>query len=336
MNSASDAHNGQPAASGAGYPRLLGDVGGTNARFAWQSHAGAPVSHVASSLCNDHDALIDAMRHFLRVQGLPTPRACGIGIANPINGDRVQMTNHHWSFSIGELQRALGFEKLVVINDFAAVALSRPALCSADLQAIGGGQGVDGAALAVLGPGTGLGVAGLLRLAPGQEVPITGEGGHATLAASDEDEAAVIAALRARFDHVSAERALSGPGLVNLYEATAAVEGKPVHVLAPADIIERARAGSDPVCQRALALFCAFLGSVAGNLALTLGARGGVYLAGGIAPRIVTELRASKFRERFEGKGRFKAYLAPIPTQVIASAVAPGFLGASRALDLAL
>ena len=317
------------------FPRLLGDVGGTNARFAWQSHAGAPLSQVASSLCNDHDALIDAMRHHLRVHGLPTPRACGIGIANPVTGDRVQMTNHHWSFSIGELERALGVERLVVINDFAAVALSLPALDADDLQAIGGGQGVGGAPLAVLGPGTGLGVAGLLRPAPGHEVPVTGEGGHVTLAASDDAEAAVIAALRARFDHVSAERALSGPGLVNLYEATAMVQGHAVQVLAAVDIIERARAGSDPVCQRALAHFCALLGSVAGNLALTLGARGGVYVAGGIAPRIIGELRASKFRERFEGKGRFKAYLAPIPTQVIASAVAPAFLGASRALDQA-
>ena len=317
------------------FPRLLGDVGGTNARFAWQSHAGAPLSQVASSLCKDHDALIDAMRHHLRVHGLPTPRACGIGIANPVTGDRVQMTNHHWSFSIGELERALGVERLVVINDFAAVALSLPALDADDLQAIGGGQGVGGAPLAVLGPGTGLGVAGLLRPAPGHEVPVTGEGGHVTLAASDDAEAAVIAALRARFDHVSAERALSGPGLVNLYEATAMVQGHAVQVLAAADIIERARAGSDPVCQQALAHFCALLGNVAGNLALTLGARGGVYVAGGIAPRIIGELRASKFRERFEGKGRFKAYLAPIPTQVIASAVAPAFLGASRALDQA-
>ncbi len=317
------------------YPRLLGDVGGTNARFAWQASIGAPLSHVASSLCNDHDALIDAIGHHLRVHGLPTPRACSIGIANPVTGDRVQMTNHHWSFSIGELERALGVEKMVVINDFAAIALSLPALGAGDLQAIGGGQGIDGAPLAVLGPGTGLGVAGLLRPAPGHEVPIVGEGGHATLAASDDVEAAVIAALRARFDHVSAERALSGPGLVNLYEATAAVQGQAVQVLAAADIIDRARAGSDPVCQQALAHFCAFLGSVAGNLALTFGARGGVFLAGGIAPRIVDELRASKFRERFVGKGRFEAYLAPISTQVIASAVAPAFLGASRALDQA-
>ena len=317
------------------YPRLLADVGGTNARFAWQEYAGGTLSHLASSLCADHGSLLEAVRHHLRVQALNAPRACAFGIANPITGDRVQMTNHHWSFSISELERDLGVERLVVINDFTAVALSLPALAAPDLRRIGGGRGVAGGALAVLGSGTGLGVAGLLRPVPGAEFAITGEGGHATLAAADDAEEAIIAVLRARFGHVSGERALSGPGLVNLHEATAAVHGQTAGILAPAEIIERARNGSDPLCQLALAHFCALLGSMAGNLALTLGARGGVYLAGGIAPRIVVELRESKFRERFEGKGRFNAYLAPIPTHVIVSAVAPALLGASRALDRA-
>jgi len=315
------------------YPRLLGDVGGTNARFAWQHAPGAPLDHVASSLCKDHDSLIDAIRHHLRVHALPTPRACAIGIANPVVGDRVQMTNHHWSFSIRELQQALGVERLVVLNDFAATALSLPGLAPEQLRRIGGGQSVDGAPLAVLGPGTGLGVSGLLKARSGDWVALNGEGGHVTLPAFDDQEAAVIGMLRRRFDHVSAERALSGPGLVNLYKATAALAGDTVHTLGPSDVIDRARHHGDAACRKALDHFCAFLGAVAGNLALTLGARGGVYVAGGIAPRIVGELEASTFRQRFEDKGRFGAYLSEIPTFVIASDVSPAFIGASRALD---
>jgi glucokinase len=315
------------------YPRLLGDVGGTNARFAWQDAPGAPLSHVASSLCNDHDSLIDAIRHHLQVHALPQPRACGIGIANPIVGDRVQMTNHHWSFSIQELKQALGVERLVVLNDFAATALSLPGLAPGQLRHIGGGQAIEGAPIAVLGPGTGLGVSGLLRSASGHLVALDGEGGHATLPAFDAAEAAVIDVLRQRFEHVSAERVLSGPGLVNLYEAMATLRGDTVRTLAPSDVIERARHHDDASCKAALAHFCAFLGTVAGNLALTLGARGGVYLAGGIAPRITGELESSLFRQRFESKGRFASYLSRIPTFVIASDVSPAFIGASRALD---
>ena len=315
------------------FPRLLGDVGGTNARFAWQHEPGAALSHVASFLCNDHDSLSDAIRHHLHVHALPAPRACAIGIANPIVGDRVQMTNHHWSFSIRELKQTLGVDRLIVLNDFAATALSLPGLAREQLRRIGGGEAVEGAPLAVLGPGTGLGVSGLLQPGPGHFLPLNGEGGHVTLPAFDPEEAALIDMLRQRFGHASAERALSGPGLVNLYEAVATLAGDTVRTLTPSEVIERARLHGDPVCRKALEHFCAFLGAVAGNLALTLGARGGVYIAGGIAPRIFGELESSAFRERFEAKGRFKDYLARIPTYVISSDVSPAFLGASRALD---
>jgi glucokinase len=315
------------------YPRLLGDVGGTNARFAWQEEPGADLSHVGSWLCSEHDSLLDAIRHHLQVHALPTPRACGIGIANPITGDQVRMTNHHWSFSIADLQKNLGVDRLVVINDFTAVALSLPWLAAQHLRRIGGGEAVSGAPLAIMGPGTGLGVSGLFQAPSGQFVAINGEGGHVTLAANDAEETRLIDALRHRFGHVSVERALSGPGLVNLYEAIAGLDGAPVLPLAPADVVERARSGSDALCSKALRHFCELLGSVAGNLALTLGARGGVYLAGGIAPRIFDVLESSAFRQRFEGKGRFSSYLAQIPTWVIASEVSPALLGASRALD---
>jgi glucokinase len=308
-------------------------VGGTNARFAWQEEPGAALSHVGSWLCNEHDSLLDAIHHHLRVHVLPTPAACGIGLANPVAGDQVRMTNHHWSFSIADLQSRLGVQKLVVINDFTAIALSLPDLSPLQLRRIGGGQAAPGAPLAVLGPGTGLGVSGLLPTPSGPLAAINGEGGHVTLPAQDADEAALIEVLRRRFGHASAERALSGPGLVNLYEAVATIAGDMVRTLTPSEVIERARR-DDVACRRALSHFCALLGAVAGNLALTLGARGGVYVAGGIAPRIFDELESSLFRQRFEDKGRFSDYLSRIPTYVISSDVSPALVGASRAIDV--
>ena len=315
-------------------PRLLGDIGGTNARFAWQTHSSASPSDISSYPCAKHDSLLDAIRHYLGEHGRLTPRLCAIGIANPINGDRVQMTNHHWSFSILELQRALGLERLIVINDFTALALSLPTLTAADLRKIGPGAATPGAPLALLGPGTGLGVSGLLPAGTRGFAPISGEGGHVTLSAGDDREAAVVQWLRQRFGHASAERALSGPGLVNLYEASCALSAEAVQALGPSDVIERARSGSDPCCRKALELFCGFLGSVAGDLALTLGARGGVFIGGGIAPRMLTEIERSSFRERFESKGRFRDYLSGIPTVVIDAAIPPALCGAARALDV--
>lgn len=317
------------------YPRLLGDIGGTNARLAWASEPGAPLTDIARYRCADHGSLAAAIQRYLVEHGKQQgPRACGIGIANPVTGDEVKMTNHHWSFSISQLKRELAVEQLAVVNDFTALALSLPALGPQDLLPIGGGEASRGEAMAVLGPGTGLGVSGLLPAPGGGYLPVAGEGGHSTLAANDEQEAAVIECLRKRFGHVSAERVLSGPGLVNLYEAVAALAGQVATQLDPSEIVERARLGADPLCEEAIDLFCRFLGSFAGNVALTLGARGGVYIGGGIAPRLLPELRASRFRERFEGKGRFQGYLAQIPCLLINAAVSPALIGASRALEI--
>ncbi|HEY1092478.1 MAG TPA: glucokinase, partial [Burkholderiaceae bacterium] len=207
------------------YPRLLGDVGGTNARFAWAESADAPLSDIAQYPCADYPSLAAAISGYMETLRRPRPSACGIGIANPVVGDQIKMTNHHWSFSISQLRQQLQVERLAVINDFTALALSLPALGDADRQAIGGGTPVGGEPLAVIGAGTGLGMSGLLPSAEGRHVAVAGEGGHASLAANDEEEAAVIALLRERFGHVSAERALSGPGLVNLYEACSRLAG---------------------------------------------------------------------------------------------------------------
>jgi glucokinase len=245
------------------------------------------------------------------------------------------MTNHPWSFSIAELQRALGAEHCLVINDFTALALSLPRLGPGDLRALGGGVPATGTPLALLGPGTGLGVSALLP-GPGATVSaLSGEGGHVTLAAADDDEAALIALLRQRFGHVSAERVLSGRGLINLYDAVCTLAGQAPRPLQPSELTRAAIDGSDEACVRTVRLFTGFLGGVAGDLVLTLGARGGVYVGGGIVPRLGTAFDAGLFRARFEHKGRFASYLQAVPAWVI-TASAPALLGADRALTLGL
>jgi len=322
------------------FPRLLGDVGGTNARWAWQPQAGAPIERVRSLPCAAFDAIDACIAQYLKIEGLPAPRCAAFGIATPITGDAVQMTNHPWRFSIAALQAKLGVERLLVLNDFEALAQAVPALAGDALRAVGGGSGGGLAGrgnLAVIGPGTGLGVAGLVADGRGGWTTVVGEGGHVTLAASSAREASLLAILRERFGHASAERALSGPGLVNLYAAICMLEGEAARTLDPADVITQALAHGDARCDQcaeALSTFAALLGSVAGNLALTLGARGGVYIGGGIVPRLGAQFDALPFRARFEAKGRFKSYLEPIPTWVI-TASAPALLGAARALDRA-
>jgi glucokinase len=241
------------------------------------------------------------------------------------------MTNHHWSFSIAALKNHYQFEQFMVINDFTALALALPEIARSELHQIGPGAEVEGSPKALIGAGTGLGVSGLLPSGKSDWVPISGEGGHVSLSAQTEEEAAVIAHLRTRFGHVSAERVLSGPGLVNLYEASAAIDSRSPALNIPEEILQAS--DTDPDCKRAVQWFCAFLGSVAGDLALTLGARGGVYIGGGIAPRLLAILERSEFRARFEDKGRFRSYLSTIPTWVIVSEHSPALIGAARALE---
>ena len=317
------------------YPRLLGDVGGTNARWAWQARAGAAPERVRTLACKDFHVVDACIAQYLLDESLPAPRHAAFGIATAVTGDAVQMTNHPWRFSIAGLRASLGLERLLVLNDFEALAQAVPSLGAGDLRPVGSGVAVVGASMAVLGAGTGLGVSGLVADGRGGWSPIVGEGGHVTLAAGNAREASLLAVLRERFGHVSAERALSGPGLVNLYEAVCVLDGEAVESLAPADVLARALGEASArcvQCEEALATFAALLGSVAGNLALTLGARGGVYIGGGIVPRLGAQFDALPFRARFEDKGRFRSYLAAIPSWVI-TAEAPALLGAARALD---
>jgi glucokinase len=301
--------------SGTGGLRLIGDIGGTNARFAVaeDGHC-ADMHHVA---VKDHPTLQGALQAYLAT--LPParrPRRAVLAIAGPVAGDAIHLTNSAWSFSITELRRALGLSALIIVNDFAATAFAVPFLPASELEVVGPKLPTLQGPVGVIGPGTGLGVGALLPV-DGRWVSLPGEGGHVTMAAVDDEQADLLSRLRRRFDHVSAERLLSGAGLVNLYAVLCERDGVTAAPLAPADVTDRAVHGQDAQCTRAFALFCAMLGTAAGDLALTLGARGGIYIAGGILPRFREAFAASAFRVRFEAKGRFRDYLATVPTTLI-------------------
>lgn len=323
-----------PAAQPAPYPRLLGDIGGTHARFAWQSQPGGPLEDTGIYLCARFGTLEACVKQYLTDHNKTTPVCAAMGIATQILGDWVTMPNNPWAFSISALKQALQLEQLLFINDFTALALSLPDLQASDLHCIQAGQAAARAPLALLGPGTGLGVSGLFCTAQGTYVAISGEGGHVTLSADNERETAVLSYLRQRFGHASAERALCGPGLVHLYEAVCAIDSQPSEALQPSEVMARAQWQSDPSAVAALALFFSFLGSVAGNLALTLGALGGLYVGGGIVPRALLEFEKSQFLPRYLQKGRYQDYLRQIPIHVITARISPALMGAARALDM--
>jgi glucokinase len=293
---------------------LLGDIGATNARFSLLSNGS--LNAISSFEVAKFGQFTDALVIFIKKHCAHTQiHKALLAIAGPIKGERIALTNSSWVIDISELQTVFGLEARI-INDFEAVALSLPSLTSADLAGIGGGKSELGAPIAVLGPGSGLGVACLVDRS-GRRVVIASEGGHATLAPTCEQEDRIVNQLRKRFGHVSAERVISGSGLENIYQTIAALEALESPPRNAAEITKNALNGECQLARRSLQAFCAFLGSFAGNVALTFGARGGVYIAGGIAPRILNFLVQSEFRERFEAKGRFQSYLKAIPTYVI-------------------
>ncbi|WP_310567925.1 glucokinase [Hydrogenophaga sp.] len=321
-------------ASARPFPRLLADVGGTNARFAWQASAGAPITDVRVLPCADYPTLPAAMHAYLGGLNQGRPQAAAIAIANPITGDEVRMTNHHWVFSQSAVKAEFGLQTLQLLNDFTALALALPVLPADELRQVGGAAVVPDAPIALLGAGTGLGVSGLLPDRRGGWLPIEGEGGHVTLPAVSARERLVMDGLIQRYGRASAERLLCGQGLVDACAILCAADGVPERALgSAAEVTDAALAGQLPQAVEALTHFCALLGSVAGNLALTLGARGGVFIGGGIVPRLGDGFDRSPFRQRFEAKGRFSAYLQPIPVWVITSRQSPALMGAARALD---
>ncbi|NUT41294.1 MAG: glucokinase [Thermoactinospora sp.] len=299
---------------------LVADIGGTNARFALVDGPGARLEQIEVLAVADHATLDDAVAAYLDGKGV-TVRAAAVAVAGPVNGPDYALTNAHWRGSIRDL--AVPYAGL--LNDFEALALSLPYLEAGDLATLGGpapGHGVK----AVLGPGTGLGVAGLVP-ADGAWVPVPCEGGHVTVPVTDTREAEIIRVLFAQgMERVEAEDLLSGSGLPRLHRALAVVNGVTAPELGAADIVARL---DDSLCSETVEVFCGMLGSFAGNVALTLGARGGVYLGGGVLPRIVERVRASAFRARFEAGPT--AYLAPISTALI-TAAQPALVGAAAYL----
>ena len=320
----------KPSKKDGNWPRLVADVGGTNARFALEVSP-LELEHIETLPTKDYDSLHAAIRAYLEKAGQPLIKHAAIAIANPIIGDWVQMTNHHWSFSIETTRQSLGLETLILLNDFTAQALAITQTKREDLVQVGGKELVENAPKAVIGPGTGLGVSGLVPSKAGW-VPLSGEGGHVSFPPFDDAEVMIWQYAKKKYGHVSAERFLSGSGLTLIYEALAVKEGLKPKKLTPAEISENALSGSSPLCRLTLDMFCAMLGTVASNLALTLGASGGVYLCGGIIPRFIDYFKSSPFRNRFENKGRFDAYLASIPVYVVLSKF-PGLIGSAVALD---
>jgi glucokinase len=313
-------------------PRLLADIGGTYARFTIEPASGV-FEHTALLRCAEHanfDAAVSAYLSSLPAGAVGPIEHAAIAIANPVEGDQVRMTNYHWSFSIEQMRQHLRLQTLVVVNDFTALAMSLPRLTQAQRRQVGGGQAVERSVVGVLGAGSGLGVSGLIPAAEGW-VALGTEGGHSSFAPRDEREIAILRHALQRFPHVSFERMLSGPGLALIHDALRERAGLPALVLAAPEITQRALDGGDAVCVETLEAFCAMLGTAAANLAVTLGALGGIYIGGGIVPRLGRWFDHSPFRARFEDKGRFSDYVARIPTYVVTAEQAT-FVGASAIL----
>jgi glucokinase len=326
----------------AAYPWLVADVGGTNARFGTVAAPGAPVEDVRVLPVAGHAGPAAAVEAYLaeRPAGSTRPRSAAFALATALHGDQIDLTNGAWSFSRAATQQALGLQTLLCLNDFEAQALSLPRLRADQLRPWGtpppSTQDVAvGTVMAVIGPGTGLGVGGVVR-APGLWLALPGEGGHATLAPADDFESAVLSQARHEFPHVSAERFLSGIGLPVLCRSVAAVmgQGEDVSTLPTEQIVARGLARESAACSRTLDVFCAMLGGFAGSVALTLGSRGGVFIGGGIVPRLGERFFESEFRARFEAKGRFQPMLAAIPTALITDTLA-ALSGAALALEQA-
>lgn len=312
---------------------LVGDIGGTNARLALCAIDSGEISQPLTYSGADYPSLEVVIKQYLSEVNQQVTTAC-LAIACPINSDWVSMTNHSWAFSIQELKQQLQLERLEVINDFTAVSMAIPALSKQDYLQIGGKQPQSGKPIAIFGAGTGLGVAHLIQV-NNQWLSLPGEGGHVDFAPCSDEEDSLLKWLRQQFGRVSAERCLSGQGLVHIYNHHVISQGREPEALTPKEITELALAKQNPDCVATLSLFCILLGRFAGNLALNMGTFRGVYLGGGIAPRFKEFLVNSGFRRAFEEKGRFNDYLNAIPVFLLTHKE-PGLLGAGAYLRQAL
>ena len=310
-------------------PRLLADIGGTNARFALETGPGE-IGQVQVYPCADYPGVAEVIKKYLKDTKIGRVNHAAIAIANPVDGDQVSMTNHDWTFSIEATRRALGFDTLLVVNDFTALAMALPGLTDTQRVQVGGGARRPNSVIGLLGAGTGLGVSGLIP-ADDRWIALGSEGGHATFAPADEREDLVLQYARKKWSHVSFERVSAGPGVEVIYRALAARDKKRVAAnFDTSEVVKRALEG-EPLAAESVDVFCGILGTFAGNIAVTLGALGGIYIGGGVVPRLGEFFERSSFRKRFEAKGRFEAYLQNVPTYVITPQY-PAFLGVSAIL----
>ena len=316
---------------------LIGDIGGTNARFALASPEGAGFTRPLTLKCAEFSTSVAAMKHYLGEIAAPAPDAVCLAAAGPVIDASIKVTNNHWTLAANEIRQDLDVERVKLLNDFEAVAWSIPQIDAQHLEAIGQVSQQDlpsgDLSVAIVGPGTGLGTGGLLRR-DGRYIPVVGEGGHIGFAPKSKVQIELLEVLREKFERVSLERLLSGSGIENIYWALHALRGETRAKLSAAEVFKAAGTGSDPVAADATQLFFEILGQAAGDIALVLGAQDGVYLAGGIVKRYPKMLHISGFRNAFENKGHHRSLMERIPTRLITYGE-PGLLGAAHcALDM--
>lgn len=313
-------------------PSLIADIGGTNARFALAIDNGQ-VTETRVLACKDYPDPAAAAQAFLaEVRPESKPKSGAFGVASAVSGDHIDLTNHCWSFSIEETRARIGLESLRVLNDVEAMTLSIPHLGEKDVAQIGGGAAIPRTPIAAVAPGTGLGVAALVPDETRSWIAVASEAGHGSATAVRDREAEIISALRHRYGNVSVERVVSGPGLLNLYDAICEIDDIIAESIShPAIIAQRGGAGECPYCVEALKIFSAIFGTFAGDMALTFCARGGVYIGGGVVPKLGAGFDGAAFRRRFEDKGRFSAYLTDIPTFLITTET-PALIGLAHAV----
>ena len=312
---------------------FVGDIGGTNARFALVESGRLVTESLYSCINRNYSSTVDALRSFLATHGSPKVSGVCLALACPITGDTVKLTNCDWEFSRDAIRAALGIDQVLFVNDFTALAMGVPALGTHQYFSIGGGTPQPRQPIGVMGPGTGFGVSGLVW--GGREwIAIQGEGGHIGFAPYDEVEMEILRAGRKEYGgRLSVERILSGDGLEFLYRTLSQIKGQPAEKLKAADITREAIAKPDSLSREVVNIFCGILGSAAGDLALILGAFGGVYIGGGIMARLRDIAHQTPFRERFEAKARFKNYISRIPTYVITDSVHVALMGAATILN---
>lgn len=314
------------------FPYLVADIGGTNTRYALVEGIDDDGEFIIAQsrifLSADYGSFSMSLDTYLEtITGLRPKHAC-IAIAGPVTDDIVELTNLKWQFSITKLKKRYGFSELLVVNDFAGLAYGVPHIPDNTLFKIKPGISEDMGAKVIIGPGTGLGVAALVSNGKGQYIPVPGEGGHVAIAPGNELELDLFKVLRQQQQHISAEELLSGAGLVNLYRNFAKLHQQPADMYTPAEVTQHALANSDPLCVEAFNTFLGLLGSYAGDLALIYGAKGGVYLGGGILPKVQPHIAESQFLNRFMNKGVMRKFVKDIPIHLITHRN-PAFIGAA-------